>query len=275
MIEQFIQERTYLSGVSQNTVHWYRDSFRAFQGATDSKILIVQRISELTQRGVKPVSINTYLRCINAYLRWLHLEHGQPALKIPKIKEEQKVLATFSPTQIQALLTFKPKGKNQARAHMICCVLLDAGLRISEALAIRPEDIDLDNLLIRVTGKGNKQRLVPVSLELRKLLFRWLQQYPKSYAFGTQTGTRLSVRNFQRDFKSICVQLGIADVRCSPHTLRHTFAVSYLRAGGNLFYLSKILGHTNVRTTERYLQSLQIDDLQAVHDKFSLLTRRG
>jgi len=64
MIEQFIRERMYLKGVSPNTVRWYRDSFRAFQGATDSKSAIVQRIEELTQRGVKPVSINTYLRCI-------------------------------------------------------------------------------------------------------------------------------------------------------------------------------------------------------------------
>jgi site-specific recombinase XerD len=85
----------------------------------------------------------------------------------------------------------------------------------------------------------------------------------------------MTVRNFQRDLKAICTKLRITDVRCSPHTLRHTFAVSYLRAGGNLFYLSKILGHSSVTTTQRYLQSLGIDDLQAVHDRLSLLTRRG
>jgi site-specific recombinase XerD len=114
-----------------------------------------------------------------------------------------------------------------------------------------------------------------MSLELRKVLFRWCQRCPKTYVFGTRSNTRLTVRNFQRDFKAICTQLGITDVRCSPHTLRHTFAVSYLRAGGNLFYLSKILGHTTVKTTERYLQSLDAGDLQAVHDRLSLLTRRG
>ena len=147
-------------------------------------------------------------------------------------------------------------------------------MRISEALGIQREDIDLNNMLIRVTGKGNKQRLVPMSLELRKQLFRWLQKCPKDFVFGTRSGTKMTVRNFQRDFKAICAKLKITDVRCSPHTLRHTFAVSYLRAGGNLFYLSKILGHTSVKTTERYLQSLQPQDLQAVHDRLSLLTRR-
>lgn len=68
MTEDFIKERTYLKGISPNTIAWYRDSFKAFQGATDSKPAIVQRIGELMQRGVKPVSINTYLRCVNAYL---------------------------------------------------------------------------------------------------------------------------------------------------------------------------------------------------------------
>jgi site-specific recombinase XerD len=275
MTDQFIKERTYLKGVSASTLLWYRDSFKAFQDATDSRQSILQRIGELMQRGVKPVSINTYLRCINAYLRWLHVEHGQPLLRIPKLKEEQKVLATFSSEQVKALLGFKPKGRNQARAHAACCLLLDSGLRISEALGIRPEDVDYDNMLIRVTGKGNKQRLVPMSLELRKVLFRWTQRAPKGFVFGTRRGTMLTVRNFQRDLKGVCQVIGISDVRCSPHTLRHTFAVSYLRAGGNLFYLSKILGHTSVKTTERYLQSLGIDDLQAVHDKFSLLTRRN
>ena len=100
-------------------------------------------------------------------------------------------------------------------------------------------------MCIRVLGKGNKQRLVPMSFELRKLLFRWVQRCPREFVFGTRTGSKLTVRNFQRDFKLMCGKLAITGVRCSPHTLRHTFAVSYLRAGGNLFYLSKILGHTS------------------------------
>jgi site-specific recombinase XerD len=273
--EQFITERRYLKNVSQKTIAWYQHSFKAFQGALDSRSSILGRVAALRERNVSAISVNTYLRCINAYLRWLHTEQAQPLLKIPRLKEEQKVLATFSDEHVKALIGFKPKGKNQARAHAACCLLLDTGVRISEALGIRHQDIDLDNMLIRVTGKGNKQRMVPISLGLRKLLFRWIQRCPKEFVFGTRGGTMLTVRNFQRDLKAVCVKIGITDVRCSPHTLRHTFAVSYLRAGGNLFYLSKILGHTSVRTTERYLQSLGISDIQAVHDRLSPLARRG
>jgi integrase/recombinase XerD len=71
----------------------------------------------------------------------------------------------------------------------------------------------------------------------------------------------------------ICKELKISGVRCSPHTLRHSFAVNYLRAAGNLFYLSRILGHTSVKTTERYVQSLSVSDFQAVHNGLSILSR--
>ena len=73
MVEEFIRERQYLKGVSPATVLWYRDSFRAFQGALDSKILIVQRVEELMRRGVKPVSINTYLMQRVILLRKLNM----------------------------------------------------------------------------------------------------------------------------------------------------------------------------------------------------------
>ncbi len=71
----------------------------------------------------------------------------------------------------------------------------------------------------------------------------------------------------------MCDRLGITGVRCSFHTLRHSMAVNYLRAGGNLYYLQRILGHSSITTTERYLRSLGIEDLKKVHDGLSLLSR--
>src|ERR1700680_4812181 len=95
LFDRFLQERTYIKGVSPETLRYYRWVRRAF-----SPIL-----AEPSKRGM--------VACI------------------------QKVLATFSPEQVRALLSLKPKGRNQGRAHAICCVLLDTGLRISEALGIR------------------------------------------------------------------------------------------------------------------------------------------
>ena len=81
----------------------------------------------------------------------------------------------------------------------------------------------------------------------------------------------MTVRNAQRDLKALCERAGITGVRCSPHTLRHTLAVTYLRKGGNLEYLRRILGHSSILVTQRYLQSLTPEDLQQVHNHLSPL----
>ncbi len=157
---------------------------------------------------------------------------------------------------------------------MICLAALDTGLRINELLSLRRQNVDIDNLVLRVNGKGNKERLVPISFELRKTLYRYLSKNQSPRLFATATGTAVTVRNAQRDFKSMCQRLGITNVRTSFHTLRHSFAVNYLRRGGNLFYLQRILGHSSITTTERYLRSLGIDDLKAVHNDLSMLSAR-
>jgi len=279
--QAYVDDRRYLKNVSAKTLEWYKDAWKAF-GPHIEPILAVgaplsgglmTAIVALQNKKVRSVSINSYLTCVRAYVNWLHAEgflKDKPRVQL--LKYEHKVLATFSPAHVKALLAFKPKGTNECRTWPAVCVMLDAGPRLSEVLGLRKTDIDLDNLLLRLRGKGNKQRLVPMSLELRKILYRYLLKQKYDLVFGTRNGTRVTNRNFQRDFRAICQKLHITGVRCSPHTLRHTFAVSYLRNGGNLFYLSKILGHTSVKTTERYSQSLGVEDLQAVHNGLSLLS---
>ena len=99
MTEQFIQERRYLLGVSPRTIIWYQCSFKAFEGAMTGKDAVRQRIVDLRQRNVSPITINSYLRCINAYFNWLHLEPGKEPLRTPKLKEEQKILSTCNGSQ--------------------------------------------------------------------------------------------------------------------------------------------------------------------------------
>jgi site-specific recombinase XerD len=270
-VSEFITERRYLKNVTPKTLAWYGDAFKAFDGALDSEAAIKSRIVQLRTRGISPTSVNSWLRCINAFLNW-----NRAGFKIPKLKEAQKVIATLSPEQLARLIAFKPKGINQTRTHTAAMLILDGGYRISEILELPFENCDFDNLAVKVRGKGNKHRLVPLSAEMRKTLYRYAAKHsgPGRLLFGTRNNTLVTVRNFERDLKAIGKKLGITGVRFSPHTLRHTFAVAYLRNGGNLFYLSKILGHTSVTITQRYLQSLQITDLQTVHDRLSPLASR-
>jgi hypothetical protein len=113
--------------VSPKTLIWYQCSFKAFDGATSSKEAINRRIVELRERGVSPITINSYLRCINAFLRWLHEEHQHDSLRIPRLREKQKVLATLTPDHMKRLLQFSPKGRNQKQAHTLTLLLLDIG----------------------------------------------------------------------------------------------------------------------------------------------------
>ena len=278
----YVSDRRYLRNVSPKTLSWFHDAWKAFGPHLEPILLnggsvpdgVRAGIATLLAKGVKPVSINSYLTCVRAFLNWLYSEgHLAAKPRVQLLKYERKVISTFTPQQIQAMLTFKPYGLNATRTWTAACLILDTGLRLSETLTLRKGDVDFDNLVLKVKGKGGKQRLVPISIQARKLLYRYASKQPHDLIFGTRTGSRVSNRNFLRDFKQMCSRLSLSGVRCSPHTLRHTFAASYLRNGGNLFYLSRILGHTNIKTTERYLQSIDVGDLQAVHDRFSLLTR--
>ncbi len=188
-----------------------------------------------------------------------------------RLKEQQKILNTFTGEHLRRLVGCKPRTWGEHRTLSLVLLLLDSGLRIEEALGLRHEDVDLDSLLIRVLGKGGKHRQVPMSIELRRVLFRWMSKTEQTFVFGTRQGTRQRQRNALREFKALGLRLGIAGVRVSFHTLRHTFAVNYLRAGGNVFYLQRILGHSTLEMTNHYVRSLGVEDLLAVHSRLSVL----
>lgn len=147
-----------LKNVSAKTLEWHKDAWKAF-GPHIEPILNAGRplsdglraaIIALQKKGVRPVSINSYLTCVRAYVNWLHAEGFQKDKpRVQLLKYEHKVLATFSPAHVKAMLAFKPTGRNECRTWPAVCVMLDAGPRLSEVLGLRKADIDLDNLTSR------------------------------------------------------------------------------------------------------------------------------
>lgn len=271
LLSAFLQERKWLQNVTPKTIALYEYSFQAFEGALESIENVKVRIAELRQRDLSPVSVNTYVRHIKSFYLW----QGKP-FKLPVLKEESQLLATLTVAQINAVLTYKPTSGtgvvNIRRAHLVALTILDTGIRASEVLGLTKDDCDLENLVIKVKGKGAKYRLIPFSQELRKTIYRLQAQREGQYLFGTKNNTKVSVRNLERDFKILGQKLGITGVRFSPHTFRHTFAVSYLKNGGNLEYLRRILGHTSLTTTQKYLRSLGVESIQEVHHLYSPLS---
>jgi len=154
---------------------------------------------------------------------------------------------------------------DQWRLQALISLMLDTGVRIEEALTLRIGDMDLDNLLLTVYGKGRKERRVPFSFELRKVLFRYGQIRAKAcpqsdLLFPSRRQTRWDQRNSLRGLHLRQDKLGLP--RFGWHRLRHTFAINYLRSGGEVVRLSRVLGHSQISTTMRYVH-LMTEDLQA------------
>lgn len=279
--EQFIRERRYLKNVSPRTIEWYENSFRWLPCETPSQEQLNAMVVRMRERGLKATACNCAIRAINAYLHWLDAGTDvkcSPACRHPKIahlKEPKLVLPTFTDPQIKRLITWKPKGKYQRRLHVLILFLLDTGCRITEALGVRIRDVNLDDLLVTLDGKGAKQRIVPISLELRKVIVRYMKEASRTIdrlLFANGSEMTLDRNNIRRDVKELCRELGFdAPVR-TLHCFRHTFAVNYLRRGGSVFHLQKVLGHSTLEMTRRYA-NLVTADLQAVHERVSLLSR--
>jgi len=273
LFDEFVKERIYLKGVTKKTVIFYRNSWASFEkhhSGDLSKQSLKDYVTAMRQAGIKPVSCNTYISCINAFLRWLHEEgHYPEPLKIAKLRVEKKVLKTFSEPQLQQIIRFKPNNFSQRRIHALLCTLIDTGVRIEEALTLRTSAVDFDNLLITVRGKGNKERIVPFSFELRKVLFKFVRRHNQKFLFPVRSGGHLEYHNARRDFKDLMTALGI-ELPGSFHNCRRAFAKNYLRRRGNLRYLQNVLGHESIVTTQGYVE-VELEALQEAHSEISIL----
>jgi integrase/recombinase XerD len=264
---QFIKERQYLSNVSPATVEWYTQSLHWLGIESPTSAELKDFVFRMREKGLKATACNCRIRAVNAYLKW-----AGSSLRVPKLKEPELILPTFTLDQVQRLTRHKPKTFYQKRLHVIVLVLLDTGCRISEALGVRVGDCDLDDLLLTVTGKGGKQRRLPFSLELRRVFVRYCADlHPQELLFSTRKARKLGRRVVLRDVKLLCKRLGFDPPARTLHAFRHTFAVNYLRRGGSVFHLQKVLGHSTLEMTRRYA-NLMTEDLQAVHQRVSLLT---
>lgn len=262
--EQFIRERKYVTNVSEKTLIWYRQAFKHLGTPDPSGPELKEFVIRLRERGLKPSSVNAYGRAVNAYLNWSGSSH-----RIPRLKEPQLTLSVYKADDIKKFIRWKPKRACDVRLHVLVLLLVDCGLRISEALGLHWSDVDFDNLLLTVHGKGAKDRTIPFSFELRKHLIRY-QQDERGLVLGTRCGLGLDIDNVRRDVKLLCTRLGFAAPARTLHAFRHTFAVNYLRRGGSVFHLQKVLGHSTLDMTRRYA-NLMTEDLQRVHQRLSLL----
>jgi site-specific recombinase XerD len=204
---------------------------------------------------------------LRAFFRFLVREgevEANPMERVEKVRVPRKVVETFSVEQVEAMLaTCKGRGFNGIRLGAVVLTLLDCGLRASELCGLTLEDVSWDEGTLRVMGKGAKERVVPFGEATRQALLAYVSKrgnLPGQGAlFVSCYGEALSRHGLHRLLSECGKRAGLTGVRCSPHTFRHTFAVMYLRNGGDAFTLQKLLGHSDLAMTRRYCELSQAD----------------
>jgi site-specific recombinase XerD len=277
-------EFAYSKDWSPSSRRWYACRLGAFnewltgEGITEVEGItapLVRRYIEYkrhapSQRYGKTLDSHTlhgHVRAIRALLNWAVKEELLSEKVVRRIelpKREQKLLAIFSPQHLDNLFAVCDRGETPeyvARDRAILAVLVDTGLRAAELCGLTLERVvfSQDDAYLILHGKGRKQREVGLGKKARQALHRYIHRYrPRTqdaHVFVGKGGAPLTTEGLDRLLYRLRDRAGIEGVRVSAHTFRHTFAVRYLEAGGDIYRLARIMGHSTVVVTEGYLKA--------------------
>jgi site-specific recombinase XerD len=224
-----------------------------------------------TKKQASRVTVHTYYRVLKPFFGWLKREqliYDNPFDLITVQRAKSKVVEALSTSEIQRLFSVCRKNRDKA----ILSLFLDTGMRVGELASLSINDVDLNSGSIVIRhGKGGKQRIVHVGTKAQRNLWRYIALNRKTRSdqlFVNRSSELLTADGIKQMIKRLGQQAG---VRVHCHKLRHTFAISYLRNGGDVFSLKYLLGHANLNMTQTYLQSLNAEDAINAHKKFSPL----
>ncbi len=230
------------------------------------------------KRGLAPTSLKLEVVALRIFFRFLcarKILPSDPAEKLPLPKLPHTLPQPLAPEAIQQLLA-APQGQTplEIRDRALLELLYACGLRISELCTVRLENIDLEEGMIRVTGKGNKTRLIPIgqaaitAIEQYLSLARPKLLTPKSGAalFLSVRGHPLTPARLWQLVSQYAKQAGLKEA-IHPHQLRHSFATHLLAGGADLRIIQEMLGHASIATTQIYTQ-VDRSQLKAIHQKF-------
>ncbi len=241
--------------------------------ALDINHLLLRRYLGQLSVVTKKSTIGRKLAAIRSFFRFL-LRRGiiskNPAELIATPKKEQRLPFHLDIDQTNSLMeTPDAEQKHALRDKAILELLYSSGLRVSELTGLNIAEIDLSGGMVRVMGKGGKERIVPVGRRAIEAVQAYLDQRyydsPKEALFLNTRGERINRRSIARIVDAHVVKIA-AFKRISPHTLRHTFATHMLEGGADLRAIQEMLGHASLSTTQKYTH-VSIDRLMEVYDK--------
>lgn len=268
----FHTERSYLSDLEQFT------DFLDGKDATEiDHQMLRQFIAHLMKNKTKKSSIARKLSAIRSFFKYLNREGilaGNPARLLTTPRREKRLPAVLTVDDAQRLMeapstTVHDDRDTIFRDRAVLETLYSTGIRASELTGMNRDDIDRTDRLVRIRGKGRKERIVPIGQKALDAVDSYLnsKRNHKDAAaiFTGPSGKRLTARTVQRILENYRKSLGLTQ-KASPHTLRHSFATHLLESGADLRAIQELLGHASLSTTQRYTH-LNLDSLMETYDK--------
>ena len=284
--EEFIAEKE-AHNLSAATIHSYRASFDKFKvfmgdnntGTTVEQAAIYKWIAIMKQDGIKHVSINHYLRDVRAFLYWcMEPDRGyiSPSFKIELLKGQEETLKTYTEEEQEALIEKPRRNASFAewRTWAIVNWVLATGNRAATICNVQIQDINFARREITLSHTKNKKaQSIPLSSALETVLKEYIRVWrkdanPTDYLFCNVGEAQLTTNALRLSFAKYCSDRGVE--KTSIHGLRHTFAREWIKNDGNTFKLQKMLGHSTLDMTRKYV-NLFNEDIKEDFDSYNPL----
>lgn len=288
LVERYLNHVRVEGGLSRNTIDAYRRDLAKFQ-----RYLLQQKIGQL--RLVTPDTVRNFLgtlhalqlspvssaRCLSAVRGWLRFLHEEevidefPVVDVAPGRRGMRLPKTLSEREVAALLEVPVQATAEDRRDRVMLELLYAtGLRVSELVSLEIAQMNLEVGYLRVTGKGSKQRIVPMGEPAQRLLVDYVESVrpqllkhgPSRVLFVSRRGTALTRQAFWKSLRARAQRAGLTKA-VSPHMLRHSFATHLLGGGADLRSVQTMLGHADIATTQIYTH-VERERLKEVHARF-------
>ncbi len=283
-IEKFIHHLEYERRLSPLTCKHYRRDLDALKNFCDEVQIArwgdidgehIRACAAMSyRRGLSARSIQRRLSTARTFFRYLvrekHVKRN-PVESVSAPKSGKRLPANLDVDRMARLLEITGDGPLVDRDRAILELLYSSGLRLSELTDLNCGDVDMDDATVHVTGKGNKDRIIPVGSYAIAALMRWqrartqLADTDETALFVSQRGTRLSQRSVQSRVNYWARRQGI-DTKVYPHLFRHSFATHLLESSHDLRGVQELLGHANISTTQIYTH-LDFQHLAQIYDK--------
>ena len=275
ILDAFIDNIWIEKGLSQNTLDSYRSDLEQFSSWLEknnlsyiktSKKEILSYLSFLFQKGLGSKTVARKLSSLKSFFRYLVFKSiipNDPSSEVETPKLLKSIPKSISEKEVEALLA-APDEKTDIglRDKTMIETLYSCGLRISELTNLELLNLNLRQGVIRVIGKGQKERLVPMGDQLISLLELYISSSRKNllnkrhsdYLFLSTRGQRMTRQSFWHRIKHYCLASGFEPDKISPHVLRHAFATHLLNNGADLRVVQLLLGHSDLNTTQIYTE---------------------